>query len=150
MTSKPAQAKLFINGEWKDGSTALTYEVLHPQSKKVIVIATSASSEDCNQAVDAAAKAFPIWEATPPSVRRKILLKAADLLESDTYKKRTMEYTCAETGALPFWAAVNAFGAPTVFKEAAVLASQIRGETINSETPGATFIVHRRAIGVVN
>jgi vanillin dehydrogenase len=56
----------------------------------------AAGPQDVAAAVDAAQAAFRAWAATPPSARRALLMKAADLLES-----RLTEFTdamVAETG----------------------------------------------------
>ena len=41
----------------------------------------AAKREDAKRAIEAAQAAFPGWAATPPGVKRKIFLKAADIME---------------------------------------------------------------------
>jgi acyl-CoA reductase-like NAD-dependent aldehyde dehydrogenase len=150
-TSQLPQAKLLIDGVWKGSAEASnTYKVYHSQSLEAVCTAVSASSKDVQEAIASASRAFPLWEATPPSVRRQILIKAADLLDTPTYKARIKEWVCKETAALDVAGNFNAAGAVRNMREAASLASHVRGETVNSETPGVTFMATRRAIGVVS
>lgn len=124
-------------------------DVCHPQTREVVCTAVSASSSNVQEAIKAASRAFPLWEATPPSERRQILNNAADILDKPEYKQRIKEWTCKETGAIELWGHLNTLAARTL-REIASLATHIRGETVNSETPGVTFMVQRRAIGVVS
>ena len=55
-----------------------------------------------------------------------------------------------ETGSLDYWCMSQSMAMGAVMREAAVLATQLRGETVQSEIPGTTFLVQRRAIGVVS
>src|SRR5215469_13664635 len=134
-TAQVPQVKLLINGVWKSNTVGSSnvYDVHHPQTREVVCTAVSASSNDVQEAITAAACAFPLWESTPPSVRRRILLKAADILDTPEYRSRIKEWTCKETGATDIWGHYNS-NASVPMREAASLASRIRGETINSET----------------
>lgn len=146
----PPKALLFIDGVWRNSSSQEEYPVHNPASGEIVTVSSSASSQDCKEAIDAAARAFPAWESTPPSVRRKILLKAANLLESDSYRQRMVASSCEETAATVAWSNIISFSSVNGMREAASLATRIRGETLQSEQPGVTFIVQRRAIGVVS
>jgi acyl-CoA reductase-like NAD-dependent aldehyde dehydrogenase len=97
--------------------------------------------------VGAAAAAFKEWSKTPPSKRRAILWKAAELLESraqDIAKTIT-----AETGGTFGWGMFNTFFAASMMREAAASTTQITGETIPSDVPGNIALSIRQPIGVV-
>jgi acyl-CoA reductase-like NAD-dependent aldehyde dehydrogenase len=146
-------APVYIDNKPLPQSKESTHQVLHPQTQDVVSTYTSASSDDVRAALSSCASALRSWEDTAPSQRRAVLIKAADLLVSDQhhYKKLILEYTMKETGAVTGWATfTGAMGAATTLREAASLATQIKGETIQSETPGATFMVLRKACGVVS
>ncbi|KZT41562.1 aldehyde dehydrogenase [Sistotremastrum suecicum HHB10207 ss-3] len=145
----PGKAGLFIDGAWRNASNQEEYPVYSPASGDLVTLSASASADDCQEAIDAAARALPAWEATPPSARRKILLKATDLLDTESYRKRMVASACEETAATVTWASINASSAVNGLREASSLATRIRGETLQSEHPGVTFIVQRRAIGVI-
>ncbi len=108
--------------------------------------ASAASLEDATAAVDAAAAAFPAWSKTGPGERRKILLKAADIMESKTAE--FSELVVAETGATGHWGAFNVMVAASMLREAASMTTQIAGEVIPSNKPGSLSMGMRQAVGV--
>ena len=74
--------QLFINGEWTDAAAKGTYEKANPFNGKPASTVAAGKREDAKRAIEAAAAAFPTWSNTAPAVRRKLLLKAADVLDS--------------------------------------------------------------------
>lgn len=72
--------RLFIDGEWTDGSSGKTRPVINPATEEVIVEVPDASPEDVKRAVDAAARAFRQWSRMTAYERATILKKAADLI----------------------------------------------------------------------
>src|SRR5580692_5580618 len=118
-----------------------------PMTGKVATRAAAATLADVEKVVAAAAKAFEAWSETGPSVRRALLLKAADLMES-----RTNDFTklmLAETGATAPWAGFNVHLAAGILREAAALTTQITGEIIPSDKPGVLSMAVRQPVGVV-
>ncbi len=91
--------------------------------------------------------AFKTWRHSPPSERRRILLKAADALEART--PAFIEAMAAEVGASGLWAGFNVYLAANLFREAASLATQIQGETIPTDKPGALSMTVRQPVGVI-
>lgn len=66
--------RLFVAGEDRttgDGE----FKVVNPLSGKTVWTCPSASSQDCDDAVDALAAFQPEWERVPPSQKRVIFLK---------------------------------------------------------------------------
>ena len=105
---------------------------------------------DAQDAVEAAQKAFLTWEHTAPTVKRAILLKAADLLESEKYQAKIYQTVNEETAGDDMWGFINVRGSVGALREAAVLATTIKGESFpSSSIPGGTCIVQRRAYGVM-
>jgi acyl-CoA reductase-like NAD-dependent aldehyde dehydrogenase len=84
--------------------------------------------------VGAASAAFKEWSKTPPSKRRAILWKAADLLEARA--KDVAATITAETGGTFGWGMFNTFFAASIMREAAATTTQLTGETIPSDIPG--------------
>ena len=138
---------LYIDGKWRPSSTDVTFEVRNPSSGKVVGTAASASAEDCAAACTAAAQAFKTWEHTPLSVRRDVLLKAADILagKKDDIIATVME----ETASTEEWAWVNFVVAINQFRDVAAMTALLKGETSQSIIPGGQVFVQRRAIGVM-
>ena len=72
--------EMLIAGEWCQGSTGATEEVINPATEEVIGTLPHASTEDLDRALDAAQKAFQIWRTVSAYDRAKILKKGADLI----------------------------------------------------------------------
>lgn len=90
MTEEKKQAlldgsyQLFINGKWKDGSSGETFPSINPANEEVIAQIAKGTAADAEEAVMAAKQAFERgdWVQMEKRKREKILLKAADLIES--------------------------------------------------------------------
>ncbi|KAF1967199.1 aldehyde dehydrogenase [Bimuria novae-zelandiae CBS 107.79] len=95
MATATPDIPLLINGE--DVHHSSTFDVVSPSEGEVCWKAVSATAEDAAKAVEAAQAAFPAWSQTKPSTRSAILLKAADILE--TNMERYADYMMAEMGA---------------------------------------------------
>ncbi|RAH65571.1 aldehyde dehydrogenase [Aspergillus aculeatinus CBS 121060] len=93
--TRPPVIPLIING--KEELAESTFEVVSPYTNEPCWAAASASPQDAIRAVEAAEAAFPAWSQTKPTVRRDILLKAADILESRL--EQNAEYMRTEMGA---------------------------------------------------
>ena len=74
------EKKLFIGGEWRDGSGADTLAVIDPSTEEAICEVADGTPDDAMAALDAAVAAQPEWAATPPNDRAGILWKAFELM----------------------------------------------------------------------
>ncbi|MGQ1837706.1 NAD-dependent succinate-semialdehyde dehydrogenase [Kocuria turfanensis] len=72
---------LLINGAWRDASDGGTFEVENPATGEVIATMASATREDAQAAMDAAADAQESWARTPARERSEILRRAFDLVQ---------------------------------------------------------------------
>ncbi|MFJ4174909.1 NAD-dependent succinate-semialdehyde dehydrogenase [Microbacterium sp. NPDC089696] len=72
---------LFIGGEWIDGETGATFDVIDPATGDVIRTIADATPADGKRALDAAVAAQDAWAATAPRTRSEILRKAFDLVQ---------------------------------------------------------------------
>jgi len=141
------QTKLIIDNQYQDASSGATFTRDHPVSGRVVTTAAAGTVEDAVRAADSAALAFKGWSKTTPVERRTLLLKAADALEA-----RTADFIAAmaqEVGAGDVWSGFNVLLAAGLFREAAGLVTQIQGETIPSDKPGAISMTVRQPAGVV-
>ncbi|KAI0170098.1 aldehyde dehydrogenase [Pestalotiopsis sp. NC0098] len=94
--------QLFINNEYVDAKNEKKLELHSPKDgSEVAKDVALAGEHDVDAAVAAAQAAFPGWRKTPPTVRRDILLKLADLIEA--HGKALAELTRLTLGA-PFGA----------------------------------------------
>jgi acyl-CoA reductase-like NAD-dependent aldehyde dehydrogenase len=141
------EVKLLIGGRDCDASDQGTFKRLNPVTGEVASCAAAATLADADAACDAAAEAFPAWSAMGPNERRKLLLKAADLMD-----ERAPEFIgcgVAEAGSAPMWYGFNAMLAASMLREAASMTTQVAGEVIPSDVPGLMAMGVRQAAGVV-
>lgn len=140
-------SQLIIDNKPQDAAAGSTFERTHPLSGDVVTRGAAATVDDGLSAVESAAAAFETWSQTGPSERRAIMLKAADIMEQRT--PELIEAMGAEVGAAPLWAGFNGFLTSNLLREAAGLATQIQGETIPTDKPGALSMTVRVPAGVV-
>lgn len=75
--------KLYINGEWTEGSEGKKIESINPSSGEKLADFIDASHADVDAAVKAAKGAFPAWKKISIEDRSNLLLKIADLMEDN-------------------------------------------------------------------
>jgi acyl-CoA reductase-like NAD-dependent aldehyde dehydrogenase len=141
------ETQLLIDNQARAAKGGATFERRHPTTDAVVTRAAAADVGDAIAAVESASTAFATWRHSPPSERRRILLKAADALEART--PAFIEAMAAEVGASQLWAGFNVYLAANLFREAASLATQIQGETIPTDKPGALSMTVRQPVGVI-
>jgi acyl-CoA reductase-like NAD-dependent aldehyde dehydrogenase len=140
------EARLFIGGEWVEGSGGRTFEDRDPFTGEVVAELPAGTREDARRAVEAAAEAFPEWSRTPPAVRQRVFLKAADVLESR--HDEVASWLMRETGSTFGFTMFQLQFVANLFRQAAGLAYLPVGEVIPSDT-GAFAMGIRRPVGVV-
>jgi acyl-CoA reductase-like NAD-dependent aldehyde dehydrogenase len=141
------ETQLLIDNQARAAKAGATFERRHPTTGAAVTRAAAADVSDALAAVESASTAFAAWRNSPPGERRRILLKAADALEART--PAFIEAMAAEVGASQLWAGFNVYLAANLFREAASLATQIQGETIPTDKPGALSMTVRQPVGVI-
>lgn len=71
---------LFIDGSWRAGEGRTPIDVIDPATETVVASVPAATTADLDDALEAAARAFPEWAARSAFERAKILHGAASLL----------------------------------------------------------------------
>ncbi|KAL5476695.1 hypothetical protein ACEPAI_2881 [Sanghuangporus weigelae] len=146
----PDIVPLWINGQRRPASDGGTFEVRNPLTKDVVITSASATSQDCKDAAEAAGRAFDAWERTPAAQKRAILIKAAELIQTDKYKDKITKALWDETAASKELVMINIRGGHVNLLESASLASQVKGTSFpSSNAPGGHVIVQRRAYGAI-
>ncbi|MGL3608057.1 aldehyde dehydrogenase [Rhizobium sp. G187] len=138
---------LYIDNEEQAAGTGATFERRSPVSDQVVSRGAAADVGDALRAVESAQAAFHTWKNSGPSTRRTMLLKAADEIEA-----RANDFVMAmasEVGANELWSRFNVMLAANLFREAAGLATQLQGETIPTDKPGALSMTIRQPVGVI-
>jgi phenylacetaldehyde dehydrogenase len=148
-TTKPRE--LFIGGEWRAASTGETFDVVNPANAQVFAHAASGSAADIDAAVRAARRAFESgpWASMTPAQRARLLLKLADLVESNGDEIALLE---SLDNGMPFRMAKfgGVMGAAESLRYHAGWATKMHGATINLSMPGEWHAYTlREPVGVV-
>jgi malonate-semialdehyde dehydrogenase (acetylating) / methylmalonate-semialdehyde dehydrogenase len=81
MASSPKKLKFWINNQWRESKTAKYMDCYDPSTGEIIAQAPQCTSAEVEEAVAAAAAAFPKWADTPPNKRVQILFRMKALLD---------------------------------------------------------------------
>ncbi len=87
----PIRHQLFINGQFVNAESGETLATLNPHDNSVIAEVAMAGHADIDKAVAAAQKALPTWSKMAAMDRGRILLKLADLIESNAEELARLE-----------------------------------------------------------
>ncbi len=139
--------QITIDNRKRDASDGKTFQRIDPVSGKVISVGAACSVEDALQAAESSTQAFRTWSLTGPTERRRILLAAADVLESKMAEFCSV--MAEEIGASQLWAQFNVGASAGLLREAAAMTTQIKGETIPTDKPGALSMTLRQPVGTV-
>src|SRR5512138_3702828 len=140
--------QMYIGGKWVDASSGQTFDDMNPYTGEVYAQIPAGKREDARCAIEAAQAAFPEWSASPPSLRRKIFLKAADIMErrQDELVRAMMEEAGGTIGISMF----QMFFVPGLYRMAAAAAYDVKGEVIPADHKDSFFMAIRQPAGVVS
>jgi delta 1-pyrroline-5-carboxylate dehydrogenase len=135
-----------INGIEETGPS--TFDVISPYTNTTCWTSTSASPADALRAVDSASAAFTSWSQTKPTVRRDILLRAADILEARTEANAEIMRTemGADVGTSQFFVVPLAI---KMLRDVAGRITSICGSVPVVEEEGQSAIVYKEPMGVI-
>lgn len=140
--------KNYINGTWKTSSGKDTFLNVNPaDTRDVIGRFQQSTAEDVNEAVNAAARAFPKWKKTPAPKRGEILFKVAELLVKN--KEALAREMTREMGKVMKEARGDVQEAIDMAYYAAGEGRRLLGETVPAELPNKFCMSVRMPIGVV-
>jgi alpha-ketoglutaric semialdehyde dehydrogenase len=72
----------YVGGEWRAARSGETYEKRNPmRPDEIVAVVPAAGERDVEEAVAAAAEAFPAWSRLPAPQRGSLLVKAAAVVE---------------------------------------------------------------------
>lgn len=146
MTVQYPQIRLFINGQWQDGTGEATCQVHNPANDALLAEFPIASPADIEQCLVAAQQGLQVWRHTAPIKRSEILLKAAALLRARA--RQIAEWAALDEGQ-PVEEAITYVqrGADMVEWDAAE-GRRVYGRIIPSES-NIQVLATREPIGVV-
>lgn len=139
--------KMYIDGQWVEAISGKYYEDRSPYTGEIIGMVPAGGSEDAKRAIDAAQAAFPEWAAYPPAEKRKLLMKAADII--DRCMGEFAEMLANETGAAGPFAKFQAHVGPEFLREAAAQVYSVHGTIFPADVPDSTSMMWRQPVGVV-
>ena len=73
----------YVDGSWRKSSTTQFFDVTNPATNELIARTPLSTNADVDDAVRAAAAAFPAWRRTPPGERIQYLFKLKYLLDEN-------------------------------------------------------------------
>ncbi len=143
---KPIKLKYHAGGQWKESKTGKYMPCYNPSTGAVIALAPQCSSDEVEEAVQAAVKAFPAWSTTPVSKRVQVLYRMKALLDENLEeltvllaKEMSKKYQEAMGDILKVTEVVEfACGAPHLMK----------GEALMQVSTGYDTALYREPIGV--
>ncbi|HEX7737613.1 MAG TPA: aldehyde dehydrogenase family protein [Ktedonobacteraceae bacterium] len=138
----------FIGGEWKSARNGETFVSTNPaRTSEIIGHYQKSSSADLEDAVEAAVKAQPGWEATPAPARGEVLYRAAQLLEQR--QEELAQLMTREMGKVLKETRGDVQIAIDVAKFMAGEGKRAEGETVPSAMLDKLCLTLRHAIGIV-
>jgi acyl-CoA reductase-like NAD-dependent aldehyde dehydrogenase len=117
------------------------------QGGALVARVPTSSVAEARHAANVAASAFPRWSATGPGERRRLLDRAAVMLERRG--EEIIRTITAETGGTRAWGELNVRLGASILREAASQTTRIGGEMIPTDRPGTTSLAVRQPCGVV-
>ncbi|EKM78726.1 hypothetical protein AGABI1DRAFT_114330 [Agaricus bisporus var. burnettii JB137-S8] len=141
---------LIIDGKERPGSSSESFEICTPHTGTLVGTAASATSQDCRDAIEAAAKAYKTWEKTRIVERRQIYKKAIELFETEHWKNILTQTSREEIAFTKSWSEFDVFLAKGYVQTGIAVEEKLRGEFYPAaHVPGAMVYVQPRAKGVL-
>ena len=139
--------RLFIDGKFVDAADGATFETIDPHDGSILATVARAGTADVDRAVAAAATAFPAWARMGAAARGRLLLRLADLIESQADELARLE--SLDTGH-PIRDSLNLDVVRTAatFRYFGGMADKIQGDVVPVE-PGFLNYVLREPLGPV-
>jgi betaine-aldehyde dehydrogenase len=145
--SKPIRHQLFIDGAFVDALDGQTLASLNPHDNSPIAAVSMAGPADIDRAVAAAQRAFPAWSRMAAADRGRVLLKLADLIESNAEELARLE--TLDTGhPLKDSRALDVPRTAACFRYFGGMADKFQGEVVPVEAGFLNYLL-REPVGVV-
>jgi len=143
----PKIFKNYINGEWVQAASGLTFDNNNPADRRELVgVFQRSSRHDAQDAIQAAKDAYKTWRLTPPPKRGEILYRAARLLAER--KEEYAEQMTREMGKVIEETRGDVQEAIDMTYYMAGEGRRLFGQTTTSELPNKFCMWVRSPIGV--
>ncbi|CAK5263280.1 unnamed protein product [Mycena citricolor] len=145
--SAPTTVPLLLNGEEVLSPSSSTFPVESPVSHQLLWSCSSASPDQAAAAVQAASMAFPVWSKSRSAERRRVFLKAADLIAERSEELKLHMHQ--ETGSPDAFCTFNVMTAAEQMRDAGGRCSAIMGSIPMTQDEGTAALVLKEPYGVV-
>ncbi|MBS7701821.1 aldehyde dehydrogenase [Chelatococcus asaccharovorans] len=143
------ETRAFIDGSYTEASDGATFDCINPATGAVLGRVASCSAADVDRAVAAARRSFDAgdWSRCDPAVRRRALIRLADLIEEHRDTLAILE--TLDTGKLiRDSATLDIPGSADVFRFFGEACDKLLDEAV-PVGPGALAMITREPVGVV-
>lgn len=138
----------YVDGEWVESRSGKTLERRNPANHDDLLgLVPLSSRKEIHQAVDAARRACPAWRDTPPPVRGKHVMRAAQIMAEE--KEELARLLTREEGKTVSEALGEILRTVNILEYTAGEARRLTGETLPSELPKNLVYTLRQPLGVV-
>jgi succinate-semialdehyde dehydrogenase/glutarate-semialdehyde dehydrogenase len=140
------RSQAYVGGRWTDADSGATFPVLDPASGETIAEVPRLGAAETRRAVEAAARAFPGWRATPARQRARILRRFGDLMVE--HLEDLAALLTAEQGKPLAESRAEVEYAASFLEWFGEEAKRVYGDTIPEPTPDRRIVVTKQPVGV--
>ncbi len=137
----------FVAGGWRPGHSLETMDVFNPATSEVLAKIPLANAEDVDDAVAAAAAAFPDWRRAPPQNRIQYLFKFRALLQE--HAEEIARLTTQENGKTLLESRAELQRGIENVEVACGIPTLMQGYNLEDVASGLDEIMIRQPLGVV-
>jgi malonate-semialdehyde dehydrogenase (acetylating)/methylmalonate-semialdehyde dehydrogenase len=141
-----AELKYFAGGRWRASKSRERQAITNPATGRVIAEVPFCTAEEVEQAVEAAAAAFPAWRDTPVTQRVRILFRYREILDRN-FEELSRMVTRAQGKTLEEARGSVRRGIEVV-EFACGIPSLLMGETVENISRGVDTYSIRQPLGV--
>jgi malonate-semialdehyde dehydrogenase (acetylating)/methylmalonate-semialdehyde dehydrogenase len=145
-TTAAAKKLRYFAGEWKESRTTKYMDCFDPSTGDVIARAPQCTAEEVNEAVAAAAAAFPAWAATPPNKRVQVFFRMKALLDSHLDELTVL--LARENGKVLDEAMGDVLRVTELVEMASGIPQLLQGPAVMNATTGHDTVQYREPLGV--
>lgn len=139
--------KIFINGEWIEGSSDSRMKDTNPFTGEELVTIKAANKNDLDNAYQAAVTAQAEWANELPQTKRAVIEKVMDVMQEN--KDLIIDWLVKEAGSSVTKATVEFRASMDIVKETASFPYRMEGKILPSQQPGKENRVYRNPLGVI-
>lgn len=139
--------KIYINGQWVEGSSGQNTKIVSPATGKVIAHVGNGSKQDVEKAVSAAKAAFPAWSKKTAEERADILYAFKALIDKNADK--FAHIISSEMGKPIREAKIEVSFATGLIRFAAENTRRLEGDIVPGSRPGEKILLEKIPHGVI-